>query len=143
MTTPEKNTKKKTSVAKAGKVAPGAPVGKKTGTRKETKSVATVALELLNLNVVPVTNYTDDQVAEILRRGILNLMERADLDSVRICATSQHEGKTHYYSTGVGNIYAQMGSVNEWLAGTGGDMDGPAGGFPGEAMGPNDGNWQD
>lgn len=36
-------------------------------------------------------------------------------DSVRIICTLGEEGDTHSYSHGVGNLYAQHGSVREWL----------------------------
>jgi hypothetical protein len=137
MTSSGKNPKKKPSVtiAKAESAAKRKDAAatpkklRKTATAKDPKTAATIALELLDLNVVPVTNYTDEQIANILKMATLNLLERADLDSLRICATSQKDGKTHYYSTGVGNIYAQMGSVHEWLADVG-SMSGGLGGGP-------------
>jgi hypothetical protein len=83
-----------------------------------------ISLESLNLDALPVLVMNDQEVSDFLKREMSRIMERAGLDSLRVCATSMKDGATHYYSIGQGNIYAQVGAVEEWLSDLGGGSNG-------------------
>lgn len=87
-------------------------------TRRKTppKATHTVSMEALNLDLIPVQVLSDEETTEIIRQSIARLMERANLDSIRICATTVKGGETHSYTLGLGNIFAQEGSVHAWLS---------------------------
>jgi len=94
--------------------------------RKEKSPLGKTELESLDLTKLPVLKMSDEDTAEHIRKEISRLMEVADLDTVRICATSIKDGSTRFFSYGKGNIYAQVGIVQEWFQSMGGDfMDSP------------------
>jgi hypothetical protein len=88
--------------------------------KKQAKVARTAVFQEIDLNKIPVETLSDEQVADILRKAVLVLKERANLDTIRICATGMRDNETHYYSTGHGNMYAQVGAVKEWLMELGG-----------------------
>jgi hypothetical protein len=81
-------------------------------------------MESLDLEKLPVLSMSDEETAEFIRNRINEIIEVADLDTIRICATSMKDGTTHYFSYGRGNMYAQVGAVQEWLAAISGSDDG-------------------
>lgn len=54
-----------------------------------------------------------DPLDDVLQAVTAQLMEH--FDSVRIVCTSHVEGSTALYTCGGGNIYAQEGSVKDWV----------------------------
>ena len=79
------------------------------------KPLGETKMESLDLEKLPVLSMSDEETAEYIRNRINEIVEVANLDTIRICATSMKDGTTHYFSYGRGNMYAQVGAVQEWL----------------------------
>lgn len=60
------------------------------------------------------SDFETDPMLEILSRHCAQLIEQG-FSSIRIIGTMENGDDTECYSYGLGNYYAQKGSVSEWL----------------------------
>lgn len=117
---PKKTMKKKK--AAPGKPKKAQPLPKQDKVSRETIDLARKALAVLRatdpmtLDDLPVKLYTQEEIHHLMSVHAGSLAEHAD--TVQIFLTTQQNGKTSSFYFGIGNHYARMGQVQDWMGAT-------------------------